>query len=91
MAAVVTWRAAVINGSEDGFAHGDERDSHAVRSSVQDVFAAPPRKRGQIVFPCRHNLEPVVLAADADHLLNPLVVGFQFVVRQRPVFLDAVR
>src|SRR5207237_1106244 len=35
-------------------------------------------------------LEPVVLAANANHLLDPLVVGRQFIVSQRPVFLDAV-
>src|SRR5438270_13318559 len=51
LAAVVTWRATVIDDGDDGFAHRNERNPHALGCPMQDLFASAPRKGRPVVFP----------------------------------------
>ncbi len=42
------------------------------------------------MFSARKDFQAIVLPADANHLLDPAVIRFKPVIRQRPVFLDTV-
>ncbi len=44
----------------------------------------------QIVLAGRQNLQMVIVAANPNDLFDAIVVRFDFLVGQRPVFLDAL-
>ncbi len=87
----MTGRALVEGTREHRLANRDHRHAEGLARLLQDLLATAKWKRRQIVFAGRKNLQPVVVSADADGLLDAFVVGREFVVTDRPVVLDATQ
>ena len=89
-AAVVAGREAARRLGHVGAAAGDDVDAERLGALLQQPFAAARRRRRLQELAARQRLGVVVTAADADHLLDLVVVGRDVGVRDRPGDLPAV-
>ncbi len=80
----------IVIAGQESFPHRDYFRAHPCDIAAQDLFAASQWKGRQIVAAGGQGFNAVVIAADADHLFNALVVRGEFFVGQRPVDIDAV-
>lgn len=82
--------AIIVVAGEESFPDRDYFCTHAGDVAAQNLFAATERKRRKIVAAGGEGFYTVVVAADADHLLDALVIGRELVVGERPIDVDAV-
>jgi hypothetical protein len=66
---------ALVRPGDRRLVASDHRDAHGFQRAIQDVLAAAPGNRRKVVAAAGQDLEPVVVAADTDQLLDALVVG----------------
>jgi hypothetical protein len=84
-------RPLIVRPGEDCLAHRNEGDAHRARGPLHNVFAAAPGDGGQIILARRQDFQMIVVAANPDDLFDAIVIGFEFLIAQRPVFLDALQ
>ena len=80
----------VIVPGEQGFADRDNARAHALDITLQNLLAAAQGQRRKVVLPGGQCIDPVVIAAHADHFLDAVIIRGDFLVAERPVRFDAV-
>src|SRR5215472_14528523 len=90
VAAVMARGTVIVSAREQRFSYGDDRNPHGRDGALQNGLAAAERQRRQIMLSGGKDLQSVVVAADADHLLDAVVIRRDVVVGDGPIGFDAV-
>src|SRR5215471_15070463 len=83
-AAVMTGSKSVVRASQDSTATGNDRNTHALCSFLQEHFAAAGARRRHVVSAAGQRVRIVIAATYADQLVHPVVVWRDVSVRNGP-------